>query len=52
MLTDLKVQNIQHRLSESLGGRGSGALFFEKRASGNIEAYYRYTHNSKGRILK
>lgn len=52
MLTDLKVQNIQHRLSESLGGRGSGALLFEKRTSGVIEAYYRYTHNSKDQLVK
>lgn len=41
-LTPAQLNNIKYKLSENVGGRGDGALLFEKRSSGMIEAYYRY----------
>ena len=51
-LTPVKLNSIKHKLSESVGGRGDGALLFEKRSSGMIEAYYRYKHAGKESRIK
>ncbi len=50
-LTDIKIKNLAKgsSLTESLGGRAAGVLFFINR-SGMIEAYYRY-FNNKNKIL-
>ncbi len=52
-LTVNQVKNMATRkLSQSVGSRGDGALLFEKRKSGNIEAYYRYKHANKEVLIK
>nr|MDT0253862.1 hypothetical protein [Endozoicomonas sp.] len=51
-LNALTIKNMNYKLSESVGGRGDGALLMEKRSSGVIEAYYRYKHKGKETKLK
>ncbi len=51
-LTPAQLNNIKYKLSENVGGRGDGALLFEKRSSGIIEAYYRYKHAGKDSKIK
>ncbi|AMO57531.1 hypothetical protein GZ77_14820 [Endozoicomonas montiporae] len=51
-LTDLQLRNLQGKASESVGSRGDGALLFWKRASGNVEAYYRYRNKGDENLIK
>lgn len=51
-MNHFSIINMKRRLSKSLGGRGDGALFMERRASGVIEAYYRYTHEGRDCLVK
>ena len=51
-LSVLELKSIKKRLTEKVGGRGDGALLFEKRKSGTIEAYYRYKFQDKDSTIK
>ena len=51
-VTVLALKSMNYKLSESVGSRGDGALLFEKRKSGVIEAYYRYKHKGKESKVK
>ena len=51
-VTVLALKSMNYKLSESVGGRGDGALLFEKRKSGTIEVYYRYKHQGKDSKVK
>ncbi|WP_263081275.1 integrase family protein [Endozoicomonas sp. Mp262] len=51
-LTPVLIKHMKYRLTEKVGSRGDGTLLFEKRNSGTIEAYYRYTHQGKEAKIK
>ncbi len=51
-LTTTRIKNMEYRLTEKVGSRGDGTLLFEKRNSGTIEAYYRYTSQGKEAKIK
>ena len=51
-ITLIQLKNLKYRLSEPIGSRGDGALLFEKRVSGTVEAYYRYKHQGKEAKIK
>lgn len=52
ILTTLDLKGITNRLSEKVGSRGDGALFFDKRKSGIVEVYYRYKQQGKETKIK
>lgn len=54
LLTDaeLKAMSAGETATESLPGRGSGSIYFERRASGAIEAYYRRRDGGKAQKSK
>ena len=51
-LSVLELKNLKKRLTEKVGGRGDGALLFEKRKSGIVEAYYRFKFEDKDSTIK
>lgn len=52
-LTHNQIINMKSsRVSESVGGRGDGALVFERRKSEVTESYYRYSFKGKDTRLK
>ena len=51
-LSVLELKNLEKRLTEKVGGRGDGALLFEKRKSGIVEAYYRFKFEDKDSTIK
>ena len=51
-ITLIQLKNLVYRISEAVGSRGDGALLFERRSTGIIEAYYRYKHQGKESKIK
>ncbi|WP_172117338.1 tyrosine-type recombinase/integrase [Halomonas hibernica] len=54
ILTDAAIRSLAvgKTATESLPGRGTGAILFEARPSGNIESYFRVRINNKSQKIK
>ncbi|OQX36396.1 MAG: hypothetical protein B0D91_09100 [Oceanospirillales bacterium LUC14_002_19_P2] len=51
-ITDAKLKALKGKVSEPVGSRGDGNVVFWRRASGSIEAYYRYRNKGSDTLVK
>ena len=50
-LEDAQIKSMGKKLSEAVGSRGDGSLFFEKQSTASIKIFYKYSYNGSSRLV-
>ena len=50
-LEDAQIKNMGKKLSEAVGSRGDGSLYFERQSKSSIRAFYKYTLHGASQLI-